>query len=427
MGAILKVSLILASAVAIGVYFYESPDGENPGRTPALKEAPIAPPGPAEDVGVDEELDYLAARRIGSVEGWRTFLADHPAGHYAASAEAAIRTLLPDADGGAPIAQAPKDAAVNAQTAIGSNSLDPTPSETGHPAVAATDEICKREEVRLAQLRANPSNDETARFLKEALCEELRPQLLAFAAEGSRSMQAAKALSVSDGSPEAEPAKEGAEPSGPADTLVARAAPDESAASQSEITRQRDRPTSSADTRAATLPPDEACRRDEQRLEGLRSSRSRDEITRFAGELNCEKLRPQLLRMEESLGEAPAPATSASETPPVKRDLGQGPATASECVSEQAALTRIRKEPSADAAQGLWRNLRCERLRPQIRLLLESLNAAADPSGACRHEAEELNRIRANPQRREAEDFTRDMKCDLLKPQARRLLESVSE
>ncbi|MBV8104403.1 MAG: hypothetical protein JO223_07240 [Hyphomicrobiales bacterium] len=100
---------------------------------------------------------------------------------------------------------------------------------------------------------------------------------------------------------------------------------------------------------------------------------------------------------------------------------------ASDCVSEQDSLNRIRAQPSADTAQQLWRNLQCERLRPQVRLLLESLNLAADPPGACWREAEELNRIRTNPNRREAEGFVRDMTCDALKPQAARLLESLIE
>jgi hypothetical protein len=90
-------------------------------------------------------------------------------------------------------------------------------------------------------------------------------------------------------------------------------------------------------------------------------------------------------------------------------------------------LDRIRAQPSADTAQQFWRDLQCDRLRPQVRLLLESLNLAADPLTACRREAEELNRIRTNPNRREAESFARDMTCNVLKPQAARLLESLAE
>ena len=42
-------------------------------------------------------------------------------------------------------------------------------------------------------------------------------------------------------------------------------------------------------------------------------------------------------------------------------------------------------------------------------------------------EAAELNRIRTNPNRREAEGFARDLTCDALTTQAARLLESLAE
>jgi hypothetical protein len=58
---------------------------------------------------------------------------------------------------------------------------------------------------------------------------------------------------------------------------------------------------------------------------------------------------------------------------------------------------------------------------------LESLNLNADPPAACRRETEELSRIRTNPNRGEAERFARSITCDALKPQAARLLESLTE
>jgi hypothetical protein len=58
---------------------------------------------------------------------------------------------------------------------------------------------------------------------------------------------------------------------------------------------------------------------------------------------------------------------------------------------------------------------------------LESLDLIVDPLAACRRESEELNRIRTNPDRYEAERLARDMTCNTLKPQAARLLESLAE
>jgi uncharacterized coiled-coil protein SlyX len=167
----------------------------------------------------------------------------------------------------------------------------------------------------------------------------------------------------------------------------------------------------------ADLTSDETCRRDGDRLARLRASPSGEETQRFASELGCEALRPQLQRLMESLGlVAPVPPTAANST------ASSNSVPAQVCASEQAALDRLRKEPSAEAARLFWRDLKCARLRPQVRLLMDSLNAtprplgsAAEPgeadsrsavtidaptangtdSAACRRETPELDRIRA--------------------------------
>jgi curved DNA-binding protein CbpA len=46
---------------------------------------------------------------------------------------------------------------------------------------------------------------------------------------------------------------------------------------------------------------DETCRRDAERLAQLRISQAPDEVTRFERELRCEKLRPQVIRLRESV------------------------------------------------------------------------------------------------------------------------------
>ena len=220
-------------------------------------------------------------------------------------------------------------------------------------------------------------------------------------------------------------------------------------------------PASAASATAAMeLTSSEICKSDRDRLARLRGNPSAEEIRHFENELSCEILRPQFLRLKESLGlAAAAPSAPANPSPsdnsPPRRGL-EG-----DCAAQEAALERLRAEPSEESARQFWRNLQCERLRPQVRLLMESLNlapdsppspgdgrrhaldapstgsgvrgmsttttgAAADP-GACRREAEELDRIRANPDRRLAERFARTVTCDALKPQAARLLESFTE
>ena len=163
-------------------------------------------------------------------------------------------------------------------------------------------------------------------------------------------------------------------------------------------------------------------------------------------ELGCEKLLPQLQRLLHSLdfdASAPrAPADSAHSNPL----LGQT------CASERSALDHLRQEPSAEAAGLFWRDMQCEGLRPQVRLLLESLNVAPESVGsaaapgepeargatadtstaietdpACQRETAELNRVRATPDLSDAKRFASAVTCGALKPQVARLLESLGE
>ena len=214
---------------------------------------------------------------------------------------------------------------------------------------------------------------------------------------------------------------------------------------------------------APPLSPEALCERDADRLVHLRANPTNEEASRFASELSCEKLRPQLSRLMESLGfamPAPAPQAPVTSPPPAQTTVAERK-PASDCASEQAALDRLRAEPSIDEAQSFWRGLQCERLRPQARMLMESLDivveepsphpvlgvastaqspkandiravvapgdsVAADPA-ACDREKQELDRLRANPDRRDAERFARAMTCAALKPQAARLLDSLND
>jgi hypothetical protein len=118
---------------------------------------------------------------------------------------------------------------------------------------------------------------------------------------------------------------------------------------------------------APPLSPEALCERDADRLVHLRANPTNEEASRFASELSCEKLRPQLSRLMESLGFAmPAPAPQAPVTsPPTAQAAVAERKPASDCASEQAALDHLRAEPSIDEAQAFWRGLQCERLRPR--------------------------------------------------------------
>jgi outer membrane protein OmpA-like peptidoglycan-associated protein len=58
---------------------------------------------------------------------------------------------------------------------------------------------------------------------------------------------------------------------------------------------------------------EQACKRDEERLVQLRATQARDELVRFERELGCERLRPQLLRLRESIFAAGEPEPDATQ------------------------------------------------------------------------------------------------------------------
>jgi uncharacterized caspase-like protein len=225
------------------------------------------------------------------------------------------------------------------------------------------------------------------------------------------------------------------------------------------LARQKDE---AARTEAAALSPDQLCERDEDRLVRLRANPTSEEAAHFASELSCEKLRPQLSRLMESLGFAmPAPAAPAPANSPPAAQMTAERKPVSDCGSEQVELDGLRANPSIDAVQAFWHGLRCERLRPQARMLMYSLDltpeepsahpllgdasptlppkasdvravvapgdSAPEDPGACQREKEELDHLRANPDRRDAERFAKGMTCAALKPQAARLLESLTD
>jgi hypothetical protein len=135
----------------------------NKSLTPAKREVGVSPVDPIAAANVDEDLDYRIAQRMKSTEGWRSFLAVHPAGPHAQSARAALDTLAP--------AEKPP-ARVPAQASNGGSSDTKTPSEFASldrpsRSEVASDEICKRDEDRLQRLPNSQISDEAMRFLNE--------------------------------------------------------------------------------------------------------------------------------------------------------------------------------------------------------------------------------------------------------------------
>jgi hypothetical protein len=154
---------------------------------------------------------------------------------------------------------------------------------------------------------------------------------------------------------------------------------------------------------ATRLTQEQVCKRDADWLLRVRASQSLDEVISLERELGCERLRPQVLRLKESLGldspraDAPvvasAGATRSSQiTPrssvqviaPSPEPASQGARTEAQpatsplddaCKRDEEKLVRLRASPSLDQIVRFEQELRCMRLRPQIARLRESVGA----------------------------------------------------
>jgi hypothetical protein len=186
--------------------------------------------------------DYLIAERIGTRQAWETFLALHVSGIYADLARAQLAKL-----GGG----------------VGESRGPETPPASKQPGeFASRERDCKRDSERLAQLRNNPTLDEVVRFSRELTCDGLRPQL-------ARLLESVGAKDIpiigSTASPQPAPA--------PSERSIPPAATKEL-----------------------------VCKRESEALARLRANPTLEEIRRFSRELACEDLRPQTLRLLESVG-----------------------------------------------------------------------------------------------------------------------------
>jgi glutaredoxin len=132
-----------------------------------------------------------------------------------------------------------------------------------------------------------------------------------------------------------------------------------------------------------TMTPEQACKSDAAKLAALRLNPSPDQVAKFSSALMCEDLRPQVERFVESLG--------------IEIQGDQKSRTLE--VGEQKSRT-LEAPPQGESSD-----------REQI----------------CKRESEELSRLRANPIRENAVRFARDLKCEDLKAQVARLLESISD
>jgi hypothetical protein len=118
------------------------------------------------------------------------------------------------------------------------------------------------------------------------------------------------------------------------------------------------------------------CVRDEARLARLRANPVSEEIINFQREVACARLRPQVQRLFESFaGETALPSggNPAPQTVPKQQAQNESVRSEDTCTRDMARLLSIRAEPTLDAITKFEKELGCERLRSQLRRLRESV------------------------------------------------------
>jgi hypothetical protein len=227
MSALFKYVIVPLCLLATGFYAYGSLNGktfealngevfqsayrEVSALMPARRETAADPIDPASAANIDEELDYLVARRLGSLAGWRAFLSAHGSGVHAEFAKAELDLLLAGKE------NAPDTAEASDGATLGEKAASKDAAETAVASIGP-EEICRRDEDRLARLRSRPTRDEAMRFAGELACQRLWPQLLNLiekigAAPPAPTDEEAHAFPA-----DAQPASETAPPSSPAST-----------------------------------------------------------------------------------------------------------------------------------------------------------------------------------------------------------------
>ena len=157
---------------------------------------------------------------------------------------------------------------------------------------------------------------------------------------------------------------------------------------------------------ATRLTHEQVCKRDTDWLVRVRASQSLDEVISLERELGCERLRPQILRLKESLG-LDSPRADA----PVIASVG---ATRSSQITPHSSVLVIVPPPPAQASEPASQGARTE---------AQPATSALDD--ACKRDEEKLVRLRASPTLDQIVRFEQELRCTRLRPQIARLRESV--
>jgi uncharacterized caspase-like protein len=172
----------------------------------------------------------------------------------------------------------------------------------------------------------------------------------------------------------------------------------ESPKAATEATQQSSAPSSS-----------KSCDQDGAKLARLRSGASLEEVVQFEAGLSCDRLRPQVARLRESLSAGPASAAPVTQAP---KSLAAVPPASP--VTLQSA-DKPAKAETANPAEHL----------PDIKSQPKA-SVSADPTLECKRDEARLTRLRANPALADIVAFERELGCEKLRPQLARMRESLA-
>ena len=247
-------------------------------RDEAMPEKAVVP---KPDPFAETRRDYEFAERVGTMEAWHSFLQAHPSGFLADLARAQSAKLRPAlATTAAPAIDASKPDLLRskvptpATAAIEPGRRVPDLDAKASPPIAEREsgrDPCSRDRETLARLRDNPVASEIAQFARTLSCRDLRPQVARLlesagpAGDTSLAVVPEAVVRPVDGGLRPRPAQPGAVASrgGGASAVV--------------------------------------CAQESQILARLREAPDLREVARFAQDLTCRELKPQVQRLLESL------------------------------------------------------------------------------------------------------------------------------
>ena len=157
---------------------------------------------------------------------------------------------------------------------------------------AMPDQPCDRDAAMLAQLRSNPTLEGVAQLEAGLTCEKLRAQVMRLRESLTSVANAAPGVAAQAKSAIAEKIT-------PPPVVVAPPpAPKPEAAPKQEAVPTPPEPPKVA---VATVAPTPGCKQDEARLAKIRANPSLADLAALERDLSCERLRPQIVRLRESL------------------------------------------------------------------------------------------------------------------------------